>query len=87
MYLFMNLKNYARLLRILKMSVLVDWQMLTLKLRRVKPLCHIANEVGSDWQHLNRLARGDVAEPRWSTGVKLLDYYHDHVGDMEAIRK
>jgi len=65
---------------------LVNWQILCLKLRQVKPLATVAKEIGIDWQHLNRLARGETKEPRFNTGIKLLDYYYDHVGDMEAIK-
>ena len=65
---------------------LVNWQLLCLKLRRVKPLATVAKEIGSDWQHLNRLARGETIDRRFNTGIRLLDYYYDHVGDMEAIK-
>ena len=51
----------------------VDWQVVCLQLRRdYKPLSAVAKEVGSDWQHLNRLARGDVSQPKFDVGVKLL---------------
>lgn len=68
------------------MRELIDWQMLCLKLRKVKPLARVAKDIGSDWQHLNRLARGETKDPRFNTGIKLLDYYYDHVGDMESIK-
>ncbi len=57
---------------------MIDWQLLTLKLRRhYKPLTAVANEVGCNWQHINRLARGEVEQPRFNTGVKLLDLAYD----------
>ena len=67
--------------------MLVNWQILTLKLRAVKPLSRIAKEIGAQERHLNRLARGDVKEPRWSTAINLLNYYHDNIGDMDAIKE
>ena len=56
---------------------MIDWQRVALNLRRYKPLSQVAKEVGSDWQHLNRLARGEVAQPRFDTGVRLLDLHYD----------
>jgi hypothetical protein len=56
----------------------IDWQKVTLNLRRhYKPLATVAKEVGSDERHLNRLARGEVMQPRFNTGVKLLDLHSD----------
>lgn len=57
---------------------MIDWQMVTLNLRRhYKPLSQVANEVGSDWRHLNGLARGEINQPRFDTGIKLLDLHYD----------
>lgn len=57
---------------------MIDWQMVTLNLRTYyKPLSQVAKEVGSDWRHLNRLARGEVNAPRWDTGIALLDLHYD----------
>ena len=60
---------------------MIDWQQVALNLRRYKPLSQVAKEVGSDWRHLNRLARGEVKQPRFETGVRLLDLHLDHCGD------
>ena len=60
---------------------MIDWQRVALNLRRYKPLSQVAKEVGSDWQHLNRLARGEVAQPRFETGVRLLDLHYDVAPD------
>ncbi len=58
---------------------MIDWQLLTINLRRdYKSLSSIAKEVGSDWQHLNRLARGETKEPRFSVGVRLIDLHFDY---------
>ena len=56
----------------------IDWQQLTLNIRtHYKPLSQVAKEVGSDWRHLNRLARGEVAQPRFNVGINLLDLHKD----------
>ena len=56
-----------------------NWSIICLQLRRdYKNLHAIGKEIGSDWQHLNRLARGDVKEPKFMVGVKLLDLHYDH---------
>lgn len=58
-----------------------NWSIICLQLRRdYKNLCAIGKEVGSDWQHLNRLARGDVKEPKFMVGIRLLDLHYDHCG-------
>jgi hypothetical protein len=59
---------------------MIDWSLLVIKLRRhYKPVSTFAKEVGSDWQHLNRIARGETAEPKFSVGMKLLDLAYDHL--------
>ena len=40
-------------------------------------MSQLAKKVGSDWQHLNRLARGDVREPKFMVGIKILDIHYD----------
>lgn len=58
---------------------MIDWQIVLLNIRtHYKSLSAVAKEVGSDWQHLNRLARGDVNEPKFGVGMKLLDLHYDH---------
>jgi hypothetical protein len=68
---------------------MINWQRITLNLRRhYKPLAQVAKEVGSDWRHLNRLARGEVKQPRFDTGMRLLDLHHDkcrHLHTREAL--
>ena len=61
---------------------MINWQRVCLNLRRhYRPL-------SSDWRHLNRLARGEVDQPRFLTGVRLLDLHADIMGDRhrEALR-
>ena len=50
-----------------------DWRVVCNTIRaKYKPLAQVAVEVGSDWRHLNRLARGEVGQPKYIVGVKLL---------------
>ena len=59
---------------------MIDWSLLTMLLRKhYKNLSQVGKEVGSDWQHINRLARGDVIQPKFDLGIKLLNLGHDHI--------
>ncbi|MHB8392178.1 MAG: hypothetical protein ACYDBH_21805 [Acidobacteriaceae bacterium] len=60
-------------------SRVVDWQLLALKLRRHAPLEHISKEIGRHPSWLSHIARGEVTEPKFSDGIKLLDYASDHL--------
>jgi len=58
--------------------MIIDWQMLCLKLQnQYKPLSVVAKEVGCNWQHLCRMSRGEVEQPRFNTGMALIDLAHD----------
>lgn len=62
---------------------MVNWSAVCLHLRsRYKPLSEVAKEVGSDWRHLNRLARGEVQQPRFDVGMRLLDLHLDHCAEL-----
>ena len=66
----------------------IDWQKVALNLRRhYKPLSQVAKEVRSDWQHLNRLARGETDQPRFKVAVRLLDLHLDACPDKHNIRE
>ena len=59
---------------------MIDWSLLTMMLRKhYKNLTKVGVEVGSDWAHMNRLARGEVAQPKFDVGIKLLDLGYDHI--------
>lgn len=65
---------------------MINWQRVTINLRRhYKPLAQIGREVGSTEKFLNRLARGEVSEPRFGLGVRLLDLHFDHVPDHGSV--
>lgn len=57
---------------------MIDWQLVCNLLRtHYKPLSQVAVEVGSDWRHMQRLARGEVVQPRFATGIRILDLTYD----------
>jgi len=49
-------------------------------MRAIKPLTKIARDTGTDAQTLNRLARGDTKDPKFNTGLKLLNMHLDACG-------
>lgn len=68
---------------------LVDWSELLVRLRaRAGPLSRIARQVGMDVLAINKLARGEVYEPKFSHGIMLLDIAADHLtpDDWHAVR-
>jgi hypothetical protein len=65
----------------------IDWQRLCLNLRKHQPLSQFAKIIDCDEQTLTRLARGDISEPRFSTGLVLLDLYADLCGDTHTLWK
>jgi hypothetical protein len=63
----------------------IDWMVVTNNIRaKYKPLSQVAIEVGSGEQHLNRLARGEVAKPSFDVGVRLLDVHYTHCADRHT---
>jgi len=62
-----------------------DWSALLTRLRARSqvPLAHIAREVGMDERTINRLARGEIREPRFSSAMKLLDIAADALCDTD----
>jgi hypothetical protein len=65
----------------------INFQTVTLNLRRhYKPLATVAKEINSDERTLNRLARGEVRNPRFITGLKLLDLHLDHCPNKHNLR-
>lgn len=67
-------------------TINLDWQLLALKLRSVAPLSTISKRLGRNQEWLSTIARGDVAEPKFSDGIALLDYAHDKLPVNELRR-
>jgi hypothetical protein len=66
---------------------MIDWQHVCLQLRRkYKSLHRIAREIDSCGRHLTRLARGEVQQPRFDVGMRLIELYGKHcvAGETET---
>lgn len=68
---------------------MIDWPECVCKLRNHMTYCEIAVKVGMNWQHVRRLASGETKEPRFNSGVRLLDLAFDVLpaDDFKRIRK
>lgn len=56
---------------------LINWQLCIVKLRKHMTYCAIASKVSACHKHIEKLARGDVNEPRFNTGIRILDLAYD----------
>ena len=56
---------------------MINWQLLALKIRKYKSYSLIEKEIGVSAEHLRKLSRNEQQEPRFSSGIKLLDLAHD----------
>jgi hypothetical protein len=66
---------------------MIDWQLCLLYLRKVLgSYGAIEKRTGMDYQHLLRLGLGDVKEPRFNSGIKLLDLAYDVLNDEDFKR-
>jgi len=64
---------------------MIDWQQLATNIQNSGyALSRAAKLVHCDPQHIRRLARGEVIEPRWSTGLRLLDLHFDLCPERHA---
>ena len=56
-----------------------NWSLICIQLRaKYKNLDAVAKEIGSSWYTLNQIARGDVIQPKWLVGQKLLELHAEH---------
>lgn len=70
--------------------VLVDWALLILLIKKHGATVErITEETGVGWKQQGRLARGEVHEPRFSAGVRLIDLAYDVLpaDEFERVRK
>ena len=58
----------------------INWQRIALELRKHMPLEQASRKLGHHKGWLNQLARGEVQEPKFSDGLRLLDFTHDWIG-------
>jgi hypothetical protein len=59
----------------------VNWQSLANQLRNHAPLCQISRKLGKNPGWLSTISRGEISEPRFADGIRLLDYAADVLGD------
>ena len=57
---------------------MINWPIVLTRLRKSRgSIAKIAREVNACPAALNKIARAEVAEPKFSTGVRLLDIHYD----------
>lgn len=57
---------------------MIDWTLIVNRLRSSRgSLERVAREIHTCPIHLRRLARGDIRDTKFQTGIKLLDLHHD----------
>ena len=62
---------------------MIPWQQLVLNLSASGlSRTTIAKRVDSTPATIQHIARGEIADPRWSTGYKLLALHHKHCRDI-----
>ena len=66
-------------------SLTIDWQRVILNLRGVVKTAHIEKKCGSNWQHISRLARGDVESPNFETGLRILALHAELCPEQHSI--
>ena len=58
---------------------MINWQQVILNLNNAGLSCErIAKTVSSNQRHIARIARCEVKEPKFNTGVRILDLHYDH---------
>ena len=58
---------------------MIDWSTIIINLRfKTGSLESLARDINSCPVHLRRISRDEVKEPKFSTGVRLLDLHSDH---------
>lgn len=68
----------------------INWQRLALNLRRHTSLQAASKKLGRNKGWLGQISRGEINEPWFSDGIRLLDLYHDLAGKdkmKELLRK
>lgn len=66
---------------------MIDWQLLILLFRKHNvSVSRLRRELGINYDHLSHIARGEVKEPRFNTGVKLLDYAYEVIPEQDFIK-
>ena len=59
----------------------INWQRIALELRKHMPLEQASKRLGKHKLWLNQIARGEIGEPSFSDGLKLLDLACNKLGN------
>lgn len=60
---------------------MIDWSQITNEIRASGiSLAAVSRSVGYDEKHLHRLARGEVNQPKYDVGVKILEIHASRRG-------
>ena len=66
---------------------MIDWSLvLTLLRKHGYSVARVARELKIDYGHCRRLSVGETDQPRFNTGVKMLDYAYDRLPPDEFQR-
>lgn len=62
------------------MKAPIDWPKLAIMLRKhVGPLQKLSRQMGWHAGYLGQISRGEINEPGFTDGHRLLDFAHDHL--------
>lgn len=65
---------------------MIDWNQLVLTCRRYAPLATVAKECGVNYQTLGHISRWEQAEPRFSSGMRLIAWAGARFTEEELAR-
>lgn len=55
---------------------MIDWQRVVLNIRQKRSLATVSRDINVGYQHLSRISRGEVQEPKFEAGIRLLDLHY-----------
>ena len=64
--------------------MIINWQQLVLNLRGYRSISTISRILCVSADHLERLSRGEVKQPKFETGMKLLDLHFEKVPHLHT---
>ena len=65
---------------------LIDWRLVCILLHKHMSYYKIAAACSMQWKHIRDLAAGIVQEPRFNSGIRLLDLAYDVLSEDEFKR-
>lgn len=64
----------------------IDWMELTLMLRKYQSYRQMSEYTGIAAATIRKISRGEVEQPKFDGGLKLLDLAHDYVPDNSYVK-